>query len=52
MGALLVVLLLFVLFAGAGFAMHALWFIAAVIGIVWLAGFLFRGPSDARWYRW
>ena len=52
MGALVVGLLLVILLAGAGFAMHALWIIAALIGVVWLLGFVYRGADNARWYRW
>ncbi len=50
MGLLLVVLLLALLLAGAGFALHVLWWVAIVVGIVWLAGFLFHGGENARWY--
>ncbi|UGY90594.1 DUF5670 family protein [Streptomyces gobiensis] len=52
---LLVLLLVLVLF-GAGFAVDVLWWIAAVVLVVWLLGFVFRsaGPAGgrARWYRW
>ncbi len=50
---LLLVLLLAVILGGAGFALHLLWIIAAVVLVVWLLGFLFRSASGAgRWYRW
>jgi len=52
MGLILAVLLLAIIFAGAGFAVHALWVVAAVIAVVWLLGFLMRGADSARWYRW
>ncbi len=52
MALLLVVLLLAVLFGAAGFAVHLLWIVAVIIGIAWLAGFVFRGAESARWYRW
>lgn len=53
MGLLLLVLLLAILFAGVGFALHFLWIIAAVILIFWLAGFAFRsGSGGGRWYYW
>jgi hypothetical protein len=49
--ALLLILLLCLLLFGAGFAWNLLWFIAAVVLVLWLIGFLARGP-EARWYRW
>jgi hypothetical protein len=52
MGVILAVLLLALIFAGAGFAVHLLWIVAVVLAVVWLAGFLFRGADSARWYRW
>ncbi|MFF2779424.1 hydrophobic protein [Streptomyces sp. NPDC058052] len=47
---LLVLLLILVLF-GTGFAVEALWWIALVVLVLWVLGFLFRG-SGSRWYRW
>jgi hypothetical protein len=42
MGCLIVVfLVLAVVFAGVGFAVHLLWFVAAVFFVFWLAGFAF-----------
>ncbi|MDR3649698.1 MAG: hypothetical protein P4L20_11445 [Acidimicrobiales bacterium] len=42
MGCLIIVfLLLAVAFAGVGFAVHVLWFVAAVFFVCWLAGFAF-----------
>ncbi|MDI5962162.1 hydrophobic protein [Streptomyces sp. SL13] len=55
MGALLLVLLLALILGGIGFAVHILWWVAIVVLVVWLLGFLFRsgsGGSRGRWYRW
>lgn len=52
MGVLLAVLLLALIFAGAGFAVHMLWIVAVVVAIVWLLGFVFHGAESRRWYRW
>jgi hypothetical protein len=52
MGLLLAVLLLVLIFAGAGFALHALWIVAVVVAVAWLLGFVIRGADSARWYRW
>ncbi len=52
---ILLVLLLVLLFAGLGFAMHFLWILAAIFLIFWLAGVaLGRGESagDHHFYRW
>lgn len=49
-GLILLVLLLVLLFAGAGFALHVLWVIAVVLLLVWLLGFLFSG-AEHSWYR-
>jgi hypothetical protein len=51
MGIVVLVLLLVLLFGGLGFAMHALWIVAVVAALFWVAGFAFRG-GEARWYRW
>ncbi|MFE3323409.1 hydrophobic protein [Streptomyces sp. NPDC059176] len=52
---LLVLLLVLVLF-GAGFAVKALWWLALVVLLVWLLGFVVRstptGGGRGRWYRW
>lgn len=48
----MLVLLLALLFGGLGFAVHALWIIAAVLLVLWVLGFLMRGAEGARWYRW
>ena len=56
MGIILLVLILALLFGGLGFAIHALWIVAAVVFIAWLVGFgVARGEGAggrARWYRW
>lgn len=51
---LLVLLLILVLF-GAGFAVKILWWLALIVLVLWVLGFLVRGTSGtgrARWYRW
>jgi hypothetical protein len=52
---IVLVLLLVVIFAGLGFALHVLWIIAAVLLVLWLVGFaLGKGENAGRrsWYRW
>ncbi|MFD5463926.1 hydrophobic protein [Kitasatospora sp. NPDC127059] len=53
---LLLVLLLALILFGVGFALKALWWVAVVVLVVWLLGFVVRGTSSAgsrgRWYRW
>ena len=56
MAAVLLVLLLIVLLFGAGFALHALWWIAIVALALWLIGW-FIGAAEGgvvsgrrRWY--
>ncbi|MEU6079384.1 hydrophobic protein [Streptomyces sp. NPDC047108] len=53
---LLLVLLLALLLFGAGFAIKALWWIAVIVLVVWLLGFVMRstgaGGRRGRWYRW
>ncbi|MFI1102083.1 hydrophobic protein [Streptomyces melanogenes] len=53
---LLVVLLLALLLFGAGFALQALWWVALVVLVLWLVGFVARpaagGGRRSRWYRW
>ena len=51
MALILLVLILAILFGGLGFALHALWWIAAIILILWLIGFV-RSGEGRRWYRW
>jgi hypothetical protein len=57
MGVILLVLLLALLLGGIGFAVHTLWWIAAIVFIAWLIGFGISGGEMAggrrRWYgRW
>ncbi len=52
MGIVLLVLLLALLFGGVGFAVHALWIVAAVLLVAWLIGFVVHSGPSARWYRW
>ena len=51
---ILVALIIVLILAGAGFALHVLWWIAIVCLILWLLGFVFRsrGATRGRWYRW
>jgi hypothetical protein len=52
---ILLVLLLALILGGLGFAIHILWWVALVVLVLWLLGFLFRvaeGGSRHRWYRW
>jgi len=52
---ILLVLLLAILLGAVGFAIHLLWWIALVVLVLWLLGFLVRlgeGSSRGRWYRW
>jgi hypothetical protein len=50
MGLVLALLILVLLLGGLGFAVHALWVIALILAVVWLAGFVFRGAERSRWY--
>jgi hypothetical protein len=55
MALILLVLLLALLLGGLGFAVHILWWIALIVLVVWILGFLVRvgeGGSRSRWYRW
>ncbi|MCX5243257.1 MULTISPECIES: hydrophobic protein [Streptomyces] len=53
---LILVLLLALLLFGAGFAIKILWWVAIVVLVLWLLGFVARstgsGGSRGRWYRW
>jgi hypothetical protein len=52
---LLLVLLIVLIFAGAGFALHLLWIAAVIFAIFWLVGAaLGRGETAGRrrFYRW
>jgi energy-coupling factor transporter transmembrane protein EcfT len=50
MGLMLLVLLLVVIFAGAGVGLHLLWVVAGVLLVIWLLGFLVSG-AEHSWYR-
>jgi hypothetical protein len=52
MGLLVLALLLVVLFGGLGFVLHALWIVAVIALLAWIAGFAFRTGEGARWYHW
>ena len=52
MGLILLVLLIALLFGVGGFALHFLWFVAAIIFIGWLLGFGIRSGEGSRWYHW
>ena len=56
MAILLAVLIIAILFGAVGFAVHLLWWVALIVLVIWLLGFLFRsgsgGRSRGRWYRW
>ncbi len=52
----LLVLLVIALLAGAGFALHVLWWIAIAALVLWAIGWLFGAASEGgrrQWYgRW
>ncbi|HET9071403.1 MAG TPA: hypothetical protein VFN60_05765 [Acidimicrobiales bacterium] len=55
MGIILLVLLLALLLAGVGFAVHLLWIIAAIVFLFWLIGWAIArgeaaGSGRRRWY--
>jgi hypothetical protein len=45
MSLILLVLLIVVVLAGAGFALHVLWILAAALLVVWLLGFVVSGAG-------
>jgi len=53
---ILAVLLIALILGGLGFAVHILWWLALIVLVLWLVGFLFRSAEGAggrhRWYRW
>ncbi len=51
MFALLLVALLALILFGVGFSIHLLWWIAIVVAVLWLIGFVVH-PGGGRWYRW
>jgi hypothetical protein len=48
MGALLLLLLLAVILAGVGFAIHVLWWVAVVVFVVWLVSLFIGRGSRSR----
>jgi hypothetical protein len=49
-GLILLVLLVVLIFAALGIALHVLWVIAGVLLVIWLLGFLVSG-AEHSWYR-
>jgi hypothetical protein len=52
---ILLVLLLALILGGLGFAIHIFWWIALIVLVIWILGFLVRvgeGSRRGRWYRW
>jgi hypothetical protein len=49
---ILLIFILALLLGGLGFAFHALWWVALIVIVVWVVGFLVRAGEGARWYRW
>src|SRR5436189_206997 len=47
MAILLLVLLLALILGGLGFAVHLLWWIAIIVLVIWLLGFVIRGAETA-----
>jgi hypothetical protein len=47
---ILLILILAIVLAGLGFAVHLLWWLAIIVAIVWALGFVFRGGTGRRWY--
>jgi hypothetical protein len=53
--ALIVLVVLLLLLGGGGLlsaSMHILWILLLIGLVLWLLGFVFRGSSGGRWYRW
>ena len=48
MGALLLLLLLAVILAGVGFAVHVLWWVAVVVFVIWLVSLFIGRGSRSR----
>ncbi len=52
---ILLILLFVLLFFGLGFTAHFLWFVAVILFVLWLIGFVLgRGENSGRhnFYRW
>jgi hypothetical protein len=52
MALILLVLILAIVFGGLGFVLHALWWVAAIVLVAWLIGFMIRVGEGSRWYYW
>jgi len=52
MAILLAVLLIALVLGSLGFVLHLLWIAAVVVFVLWILGFLMRGTTGSRWYRW
>jgi hypothetical protein len=57
MAIILIALLIVLILAGVGFAVHVLWWLAIAALVIWLLGFLLRlgegaGTRRRRWYYW
>jgi hypothetical protein len=53
--ALIVLVLLLLIFGGGGLlssSLQILWIVLLIGLILWALGFVFRGSSGGRWYRW
>ena len=53
MVALIALLLILAILGGAGFALHALWFVLIAALVLWLVGFFVGGVADGGrrgWY--
>ena len=48
MGIILLVLLLALILGGLGFAIHVLWWIALIVLVIWLIGFVVRSTQHRR----
>jgi hypothetical protein len=52
---ILLALLLVMISAGLGFALHVLWIVAAVLLVLWLVGFVIgrrESAGNQKFYRW
>jgi hypothetical protein len=52
---LIVALLVVLIVAGAGFALHVLWILAVILLALWLIGFAVgrgEGAGNHKFYRW
>ena len=55
LAALIVLVLLLLIFGGGGLlssGLQILWIILLIGLVLWALGFVFRGTSGGRWYRW